>query len=162
MDIEVVICAYHEVGAWLLERDFTHVVSIGGPGTGAPEALDGPWPRVLRLEFVDTAPYDYDPDGPQEEHVEALLDFCDAALAAGGPALFHCAQGVSRSSASALALIAMVLGSGREEAAVRRLQAVEGGWRARPNTRLVQLADELLAREGALERAVEEVFYAGG
>ena len=88
----VVICGYSEVEAWLLAQDFHRVVSIGAPGSGTPEALDGPWPRVLRLEFVDTAPYDYDPDGPREAHVEALLDFCDGALASGGPTLFHCAQ----------------------------------------------------------------------
>jgi len=62
--------------------------------------------------------------------------------------LVHCEAGVGRSTAMALAIIAERLGKGREAdsmAEVLRLRP-----EASPNLRVVELADEILGRNGAL------------
>jgi predicted protein tyrosine phosphatase len=158
--MDVVICAWGEVRSWFFEWDFEHVISIGEPDDPLPEPLDVDDPRVLRLEFADTVPFDdFDEDGPQWEHVEALVSFCQRILVVGGATLIHCAAGVSRSSASALTLLAMAYGPGREEEAVDALARLPGGHRARPNTALVRLADDILERDGALLEALEAAYY---
>ena len=168
MALEIVICGYDEVQEWCWEHDFAQVVSIGEPRTGLPDPLNEDDPSVLRLEFFDTGAYEYDPVGPQEEDVVALIEFLDQAVEESRAretedtfVLFHCAQGVSRSSASALVCMAIALGPGREQEAVDWLQQAPGGHRASPNTAIVELADDILERGGALFAAMEAVYYAG-
>ena len=117
----VTACA-REIGA-------THIVSIGDPGD-PPQDYPLPADRVLRLEFHDTArpqPPRSPVVSPHWRHVKQAVDFVQAAMgevpaagaaagaAAGGVAgvgpavvLVHCHQGVSRSTAMALALAASV------------------------------------------------------
>ncbi|MFT5682216.1 MAG: putative protein tyrosine phosphatase [Myxococcota bacterium] len=160
--MDVVICGWAEVRTWFWEWDFEHVVSIGEPDDPLPEPLDANDPRVLRLEFMDTAPFDdFTDDGPQWEHVAALVTFCERIRTLGGATLIHCAAGVSRSSASALTLLAMAYGPGREVAAVRAIAGLPGGHRARPNTAIIRLADEILERDGVLLAALDAEYYDG-
>ena len=162
MCMDVVICAWVEVRSWFWEWDFDHIISIGEPGDSVPEPLDINDPRVLRLEFHDTLPYDnFDEDGPQWEHAEALVDFCQRILASGGTTLMHCAAGISRSSACALTLLAMSYGPGREQDAVEDLGELPGGHRARPNTAIIRLVDDILDRDGVLMEALDTVYYDG-
>jgi len=161
--MDVVICGWDEVRSWLFDWDFDHIISIGAPGVGLPEALAPDDPRVLRLEFCDTHAFDdAADDGPQPEHAEVLVDACRAIIASGGSTLIHCAQGVSRSSACALTLLAMAYGPGREEDAAADLSRLPGGHRARPNTMLLSHVDELLEREGALYAASASRYHADG
>lgn len=160
--MDVVISSWAEVRAWFWEWEFEHIISIGEPGDPLPEPLDVDDPRLLRLEFHDTLPFDdFDDEGPQWEHAEALIDFCGRILRVGGATLIHCAAGISRSSASALTLLAMAYGPGREEDAAADLARLPGGHRARPNTALVQLADDILERDGALMAALDRAWYDG-
>ena len=62
---------------------------------------------------------------------------------------------------SALTLLAMAYGPGREEDAARDLARLPGGQRARPNTALIQLADDILGREGVLMAAMDRTWYDG-
>lgn len=105
--------------------------------------------RHLRLEIDDI---DAPIPGfvvPDEAHVARLLDFARG-WRAEGPLLIHCAAGISRSTAAALAVLA--LGSAESEAALaRRLRRLAP--HAAPNRRIVALADRLLAREGRLVAA---------
>lgn len=160
--MDVVICAWGEVREWFWEWDFDHIISIGEPDDPLPEPLDVDDPRVLRLEFMDTIPFDdFADDGPQWEHVAELVSFCQRIRACGGATLFHCAAGVSRSSASALTLLAMSYGPGREQDAVEAIARLPGGHRARPNTAIIRLADHILERDGALMSALDMVYYDG-
>jgi predicted protein tyrosine phosphatase len=80
--------------------------------------------------------------------------------------LVHCAAGVSRSSASTLVLLAVVLGPGRDTDAVAHLLDVqewssehglrEADWGIRPNRRVIALADQVLHRGGSLLAAAQE------
>lgn len=68
--------------------------------------------------------------------------------------LIHCEQGVSRSTASALIVLATLLGPGKEDAAIAevlRLRPI-----AQPNSYWVTLADGFLDRGGRLIMAVRE------
>jgi predicted protein tyrosine phosphatase len=162
VQVDVVISGWDDVRGWFFEWDFDHVISIGVPGSEVPDPIDVEDPRVLRLEFWDTHPFDdADDRGPQWEHAEALVAFCRDVLRVGGATIIHCAAGESRSSACALALLAIGYGPGREADAVADLGRLPGGDRARPNTMLVQHVDDLLEREGELERAMVERYHGG-
>ena len=71
-----------------------------------------------------------------------------------GSLLIHCHARISRSSAIALAVIAKRLGSGKEEEAVNTLEHINPN--CRPNKSIVEMADELLERDGKLYKEVDE------
>ena len=154
--MEVVICAWAEVDAWMEQCDFTHVISIGGASSSPPPSLEACAARLCRLEFFDTV--DGGESGPQEHHMLALLDFCEEIQEAGGDVLIHCEMGVSRSSAAALALLARVAGPDGARWAVERLDQLEGSHRAQPNARMVALVDEILGFDGALMTATRRAY----
>ena len=65
--------------------------------------------------------------------------------------LVHCHAGVSRSTAAAAILLCQHA-PGREQAAfLRLLELRKHGW---PNTRMVEFADQLLKRDGAMLRGL--------
>ncbi len=86
---------------------------------------------------------------PTLEHIEAILAFGRAH--AGKRVLIHCRQGLARSPAAALAILADRLGPGREA------EAVEEVLRLRPcsivNLHMTLLADQALNRNGDLWQA---------
>jgi predicted protein tyrosine phosphatase len=91
---------------------------------------------------------------PQPEHVEQLIAFVqrwprETAL------VVHCYAGVSRSSAAAFVAVCALNPAGDEAAiaaAMRRASPT-----ATPNTRIIAIADQLLARQGRMIRAVEAI-----
>lgn len=88
---------------------------------------------------------------PSEAHVAELLAFA-AGWRAERPLLIHCAAGISRSTAAALACLC--LHSNEDEVALaRRLRRAAP--HAHPNRRIVALADARLGRAGRLVAAVE-------
>lgn len=140
-----------------LKRKFAGVLSL--------HDLDLPASRRLRFHR-----------DPQLPHLTLLFDDCeDPALAERGwtlatreqvaeglafaralegSLLVHCHAGVSRSGAMALAVLADLLGPGRESEAMDRLLAVRS--EAVPNGLVVRLADDVLGRNGALVKVYEE------
>ena len=86
---------------------------------------------------------------PQHEHVQELITFLQSRCR-DEPLLMHCYAGVSRSMAAALIALALD-GEGRAMEAARVLR--EAAPHARPNARIVALADRLLEREGRLVAA---------
>ena len=101
-----------------------------------------------RVEINDITAPDPAQILPQRHHVEALIAFLEASR--GASLLVHCFAGVSRSTAAAL--IAMVLdapGHEREAAQLLRRRALY----AQPNRLILEHADDILGREGALLRA---------
>lgn len=112
-----------------------------------------PKDRHLRLSVHDIA----DPQGdqaPARAHVERLLEF-GRGWDASAPMLVHCWAGVSRSTASAYAILCDRCGPGTERDIARRLR--ERAPHAQPNRLIVRLADEALGRGGAMVRAVDEI-----
>ena len=86
------------------------------------------------------------------QHIERLLDFGERAHAqAESHVLVHCHAGVSRSQAAAAILMCQHAPGREEEAFLRLLELRKHGW---PNTRMVEFADQLLERDGALMRGL--------
>jgi len=120
-----------------------YVVSIGGGDRDnrPPYGFQEHPSQKLRLFFEDDV-YDT-PVGPKQHHMEKLVQFLERV---DGPVLFHCYAGVSRSTAAAYILLAMWLGPGKEQEAAHKLLEIRPG--AHPNPLMLQMAEEILGREG--------------
>ncbi len=66
--------------------------------------------------------------------------------------LIHCHAGISRSQAAAAILMCQHAPGREEESFLRLLELRKHGW---PNTRMVEFADQLLQRDGALLRGLQ-------
>jgi len=91
---------------------------------------------------------------PSEAHVETLVGFVkDWDRAA--PLLIHCWMGVSRSPAAAvIASLALFPEDDETELATRLRRAAP---HATPNTRLIEIGDRLLKRDGRLVAAIKKI-----
>lgn len=128
----------------------TCLVSIGEPHNELPLGF-GNVARRLRLLFADHINGEF---GPTEEDVRRIIELAEGLRASAGRVLIHCEAGISRSSAAALIMYAHWLGAGREREAMDRVLAQRSI--AKPNRRMVALADALLGRDGRLVEAVDE------
>jgi predicted protein tyrosine phosphatase len=129
--------------------DVTCLVSIGEAHNELPEGYDN-IAHKLRLVFADTNSADY---GPSESDVRRIIELAESLCSSRGRVLIHCEAGVSRSSAAALIMYAHWLGPGREREAIGRVLTQRPI--AKPNRRMVELADAILHREGQLLEALE-------
>jgi predicted protein tyrosine phosphatase len=91
---------------------------------------------------------------PAEEHVARLIAFAGQ-WDRGTPMVVHCFAGISRSSAGAFVAACAVNSARNESEIARAIRAASAT--ARPNTRIVSIADRLLKRGGRMVRAVEEI-----
>lgn len=115
----------------------------------SPRFARGQGPRHLVLPADDIT----DPGrplAPRQHHVKAAIRF--ARVFEARRILVNCHMGISRSTATALAILADRLGAGREEEAVERVCRIRSV--STPNRLIVALADEFLERDGALVEAV--------
>lgn len=131
-----------------------HLISIGSPGEEPPEGFTQVSHR-LRLEFDDMAAPEDDPEYvlATSEDIRKVIDFVPVISQDGGNVLIHCQAGISRSSAVALTVCAVLLGAGKEEEALAHVLEVRSI--AVPNLWIVELADEALGREGKLVEVVQ-------
>lgn len=127
----------------------THVLSIIDTHEPRPEALDDFHEidhELLRFDDIVAEYPGFEACTPA--HIEKVLAFGERAYKSpNGHILVHCHAGVSRSQAAA-AILMCQHAPGKEEAAfLRLLELRKHGW---PNTRMVEFADRLLDRKGAL------------
>jgi predicted protein tyrosine phosphatase len=90
---------------------------------------------------------------PNETHVRQLVAFVRETPPETS-IVIHCLAGVSRSTAAALVTLALDR-PGRETEAASLLRAAAPF--ADPNRRLIEVADQVLARDGALVKALESM-----
>jgi len=133
----------------------THVISLLDPEAPVPHTLQH-FPELRRrwvLRFHDVGRGLPGTRAPEAGDVTELLAVGEQLrFESDGHVLVHCHAGVSRSTAAAAILMAREA-PGEERAAldtVARLRPI-----ASPNARMLRLADETLARAGALTRAYE-------
>ena len=128
-------------------------------------------PIVLVTEFDDVSPHEVDdPGSPKIEDIERILRITRPLREASSTStrvLIHCAAGISRSSSTALAILASITRRREpalpaEEVARRAFRGVgravvqtyARGWREHtvwdPNALVVRAADKLLGLSGAL------------
>ena len=110
--------------------------------------------RHLRLGVNDVANPARGLVHPQEEHVAAIIDFAHG-WDQSAPLLVHCWYGVSRSPAAALIAALAVRPDLDDQQLVADLRLASP--QASPNTRLVEIGDALLGREGRLAAAVRAI-----
>lgn len=133
----------------------SHALSILDPAMPDPAAFRhfGPHRRTV-LRFHDHVIALPGNEAPQEHHVDAILSFGEE-LHGESPEhlLVHCWMGLSRSTAATAILLAQ-RGAGTEAKAFDRVFAVRP--RSWPNARMIEMADRLLGRKGALMSALKD------
>lgn len=151
------ICGISEL-AEQRERAVTHVLSILDPGHPDPEAFGAydPHHRTI-LRFHDIIAPAEGLILPQPDHVEAVLRFGEEMIAGRAARmqahlLVHCHMGVSRSTAAMVTLLAQTRPEENEDRLFERLTTIRP--QAWPNSRMVEFADDLLARNGRLVDAL--------
>jgi predicted protein tyrosine phosphatase len=140
--LRLVVCGQYEARRCSDVMRATHVISIRKQGRAFHPPLVEP-ARHLVLSFEDTHDAAH-PDAPQAAHVAAAAAFVDA-LPADARLIVHCLQGLSRSTALALGLIAREVAPLRAGYLLHSLRPV-----ATPNPLLVRLWDAALGLDGAL------------
>jgi predicted protein tyrosine phosphatase len=132
----------------------SHLISLLSPDYIHLAPNDFPPDRHLRLALHDIP----EPaDGmviADEVHVTALLGF-GRAWTGEAPMVVHCWAGVSRSMATAYAILCDRAGCGEESRLAREMR--RRAPYAQPNRRIVALADTLLKRQGAMIQAIEDL-----
>ena len=139
----------HTIAADLPSFRPTHLIGILDPTMPEPPAY-GHEPEsraALVMRFRDSE--SGMADGPQEDHVAAMLALIERALAAPSGRLFiHCHGGVSRSTATAYTALVRRNGAARaEESFAELLRLTNKPW---PNRTIVRHADDLLGAGGRM------------
>lgn len=149
---KVTICGIPELS---LHRatGVSHVLSIIDTHEPRPRALDsytGVDHELIRFDDVVAEYPGFEACTPA--HIEKVLEFGEKVHAhPQGHVLVHCHAGISRSTAAA-AILMTQHAPGQEEAAfLKLLDLRKHGW---PNTRMVEFADQLLGRDGAMLRGL--------
>jgi predicted protein tyrosine phosphatase len=127
----------------LLSPDFM----IETPEGFAPE-------RHLRLSLNDIVEAEPGRVPPHEDHIAQIMEF-SRTWDARQPLLVHCWAGVSRSMASAFAILCERAPRGSEFRIAQEIR--ERAPHANPNRLIVRLADAYLGREGAMVEAVDRM-----
>lgn len=91
---------------------------------------------------------------PSEQHVDTLLDFVGR-WDRQTPLVVHCYAGISRSTAAAFTAYCAIRPDVAEKEVAARIRARSR--EATPNIRIVQMADDILGREGRMVEAVAEI-----
>jgi predicted protein tyrosine phosphatase len=155
------ICGLEELDRHV-EAPPTHVLSILDPGQPDPAFFGNFSPRARTvLRFHDAVEPLAGQVLPQRQHVEQILAFSTAlgeATADGGSAhlLVHCHAGISRSSAAMTTLLAQLEPARPADAIVTQIVKLRP--KAWPNLLMIEAADDLLRRDGALVAAVGRLY----
>jgi predicted protein tyrosine phosphatase len=130
----------------------THVISINNPGSSPPPALASHHGRHLVLKFHDLSKPSRELKSPTQSDVGRILEF-GREIGGAHRVLVHCAAGISRSSAAALAIIAskMVPSSKSADEAIQTVLKVKQ--LIHPNRLMVKFIDAQLGYQGALVKA---------
>jgi predicted protein tyrosine phosphatase len=150
--LEVSVCGAHELPEFV-ERRITHVVSIWN-GFEA-ENLERrnyvqavfPNARTHFAFFDDLISNPTAHQAPSIDAVRSILEFTTA-LDSSARLLIHCAMGISRSTAIALATLCHHAGPGYESECFVALRRIRPS--ACPNPMMIDFADSILGRNGAL------------
>jgi len=127
----------------------SHVLSIIDTHEPRPPALDDFFDIEHELIRFDDIVAEYPGfEACTPGHIEQVLAFGERLNAQpDSHVLVHCHAGVSRSTAAAAILMCQHAPGHEEQAFLRLLDLRKNGW---PNTRMVEFADRLLRRNGAL------------
>jgi predicted protein tyrosine phosphatase len=150
---KLIICGIPELPQHSL-LGVSHVLSIIDTREPRPPALDAYLDIDHELIRFDDVVAEYPGyEACTQSHIEKLLEFGERAHAkADSHVLVHCHAGISRSQAAAAILLCQHAPGHEDEAFLRLLELRKHGW---PNTRMVEFADQLLQRNGALLKGLD-------
>lgn len=111
-------------------------------------------PRVLRLVFDDTTCSRWHHSAPHEKDIKRIVDFAQSLQNEPGILLIHCEAGISRSSAAGIICKTIWLGLGHDADAI--IDIYTNNPIAWPNTLMVEYADKILEKNGALIKAIDD------
>ncbi|MBU8875115.1 dual specificity protein phosphatase family protein [Reyranella sp. MMS21-HV4-11] len=131
----------------------SHVLSIIDTHEPRPPALDTYRSIDHELIRFDDVVAEYPGfEACTPAHIEQVLAFGERVHARpDGHVLVHCHAGISRSTAAAAILMTQFAPGNEEEAFLKLLDLRKHGW---PNTRMIEFADTLLKRDGAMLRGL--------
>ena len=157
LPLNQIICGIPELPGHARSR-VTHVISILDPAEPEPFAFaDYPPHDRLTLRFDDVIESIPSYAPPMPEHIEQLLRFGrEIGAEALQTLLIHCHAGVSRSTASATALLLQAFPERSADEVLDHIGQVRP--QAWPNSRMIGFADEQLGLSGTLVAALNE-FY---
>lgn len=151
MKINLTICGVRELSEQEGKR-WTHVISIWDKASlydvACREQVKAIAPRAKLLfsffEDVDDPTY---PDAPRLQNVKRILDFTSD-LPAKAKVLVHCRAGVSRSTATAYAILCQHSAPGMEMENLLHVETLRD--LIMPNRLIIRHADKILKRDGAM------------
>jgi predicted protein tyrosine phosphatase len=154
------ICGVPELEA-LLKRPFSHIVSIWDPEWIDRGGIENQLRKRLSVEtrlhlayFHDIRVEEYGRRAPAEDDLRRILAFVED-LEPDAEILIHCWAGISRSTAVAYAILCQATGPGHEAICMESIFSVRP--QAFPNVLIIELADRILNRKGAMQKACEDV-----
>jgi predicted protein tyrosine phosphatase len=151
MKIDLTICGLRELKAQA-GKPWTHVISIWdkaylyNPRCRKLVKLIAPKAELIFSFFEDVDDPDF-PGAPVLHDVKRILDFTSK-LPPKAKVLVHCRAGVSRSTATAYAILCQHTAPGREMENLRHVQKLRE--LVIPNRQIIRLADRILERGGAM------------
>jgi predicted protein tyrosine phosphatase len=157
---KIYVCGVPELDT-AFSNAFTHVISIwdpewidrGGVEHQLKKRLAGET-RIHIAYFHDCSVEEPGRRLPAENDLREILTFA-ADLKPEAHVLIHCWAGISRSTAVAYAILCQFTGPGRESDCIEAILAVRP--QAFPNSLIVDLADRILERKGAMRQACEKI-----
>ena len=157
---KIYVCGVPELEA-AFANAFTHVISIWDPEWidrgGVEHQLKKRLAGETRLHIAYFHYCIVEEPGrrlPAEDDLRQILTFA-ADLKPEAHLLIHCWAGISRSTAVAYAILCQFMGPGRESDCIEAILAARP--HAFPNTLIVDLADRILERHGAMRQACEKL-----
>jgi predicted protein tyrosine phosphatase len=138
----------------LQAHDPSHLVSLLSPEHMIDTPPGFPTAAHLKLGVNDIADPAAGTAPPLRRHMDQLLEF-SRDWDASRPMVIHCWAGISRSMASAYAILCDRLGTGREIQIARAMR--QRAPHAQPNRLLVRYADEALGRDGKMILALNSM-----
>ena len=157
---KIYVCGVPELEA-AFANAFTHVISIWDPEWidrgGVEHQLKKRLAGETRLHIAYFHDCSVEEPGrrlPAEDDLRQILTFA-ADLKPEDHLLIHCWAGIYRSTAVAYAILCQFMGPGRESDCIEAILAVRP--QAFPNTLMVDLADRILERHGAMRQACDKL-----
>ena len=149
----ILVCPLSKVRALIEARAPERIVSLADPDHGFPDAGPDYLNRHLCLSFHDATVTVDDDVAPTATHAATLVSFLRD-WTRRAPLLVHCRAGIGRSTATAF--IAACLHNPKTDEHTIACTLRRASPLARPNARLVELADATLGRQGRMIAAIEE------
>jgi predicted protein tyrosine phosphatase len=148
------VCSLTAVEAISTRFGASHMVTLLGPGATVETPKHIATERHLRLEFNDINGPREGLIHPNELHIEQIIAHAKS-WDQNAPLLIHCWAGISRSTAAAL-IAACALRPDRDEAEFAHALRLASPT-ATPNPWMINLADQMLNRNGRLFNAVNDI-----